>query len=204
MTLCVLCLPVKDHCSIIGRQYWAQSSFQGEQSQVSLCDVHDFWQCCYPRLWHLWISGDQQMYLCMKSASGLRLHSTLFLLTLSFCVSVMQLIIPGLKTAQRLWLSTRSLSLISCPPLLSPANWRQPRCQFHGRVASSAAEIIHCKIDLNNRKVERHGKAGEWNWESLLPFWTCLIVEEELGCAAYRECQLLNSWYRDSDATIQS
>lgn len=63
----------------------------------------------------------------------------------------------------------------------SPANWRQPRCQFHARVVSSAAEIIHCKIDLNNRKVERQGKAAEWNWESLLPFWTSFLTREELG-----------------------
>ncbi len=86
-------------------------------------------------------------------------------------------------------LSLSLFSFISPPPLLTPANWRQPHCQFHGRVVSSAAEIIHCKIDLNNRKVERQGKAWEWNWESLLPFWTCFITEKELGCIAYRECQ---------------
>lgn len=151
------------------------------------------------------------MYLCVKSASGLWLYSTLFLLTLSFCISVMQLIIPGLKTAHCLWGSlsllcvslflplSLSLSLSHSSLLLlfpSPANWRQPHCQFHARVVSSAAEIIHCKIDLNNRKVEQQGKAGEWNCESLLPFWTCFMTEKELGCIAYRECQQLESWYR--------
>lgn len=64
-------------------------------------------------------------------------------------------------------ISSVSLSLsvfLSFPPpthTLSPTNWRQPHCQFHARVVSSAAEIIHCKIDLNNHKVERQGKAGE-------------------------------------------
>lgn len=53
-----------------------------------------------------------------------------------------------------------SLSVFLSPPL-SPTNWRQPHCQFHARVVSSAAEIIHCKIDPNNHKVERQGKAGE-------------------------------------------
>ena len=93
----------------------------------------------------------------------------------------------GLSIASVCLSLSSSLSFISPPPpppLLSHANWRQPRCQFHARLVSSAAEIIHCKIDLNNRKVERQGKAGEWNWESLLPFWTRFITEKgiEVHC----------------------
>lgn len=73
----------------------------------------------------------------------------------------------------------------SCSSPLSTTNGRQPRCQFHARVVSSAAEIIYCKIDLNNHKVERRGKATEWNCESLLPFSVRSIAEEGLWCIAY-------------------
>lgn len=92
------------------------------------------------------------------------------------CTSVMQLIIPGFKNqhsscgalylfsiASSFLPLSLSLSLVLC----SQANRRQPHCQFHARVVSSAAEISHCKIDLNNRKVEQQGEAGGWNRESL-------------------------------------
>lgn len=87
-------------------------------------------------------------------------------------------------------ISSVRLSLSLSPSrssLLSPTNWRQPHCQFHARVVSIAAEITHCKIDLNNCKVERQGKAGEWNRESLLPFATRFIAKKELSCIAYSD-----------------
>lgn len=70
-------------------------------SSRSRSDVHAFWKCCYPEVWHLWIPSNQQMYLC--DASGLWLYSTSILSTISFCTCEMQLIIPGLKTAYCLW-----------------------------------------------------------------------------------------------------
>lgn len=91
----------------------------------------------------------------------------------------MQLIIPDLKSAQFLWgslfLLHRALFFYLAISLLFSApqtNRRQPQCQFHARVVSSAAEIIHCKIDLNNRKVEQQGKAGGMKQgESVSFFW---------------------------------
>lgn len=155
-----------------------------------MCDVHAFWQCCYPGLWHLWITSSRCI-VCEETLRPLTLH---------YLVPFDPLFLYFYDAADYSWFkistvpvgfSSVHLSLLyptlspSCSSPLSTTNGRQPRCQFHARVVSSAAEIIYCKIDLNNHKVERRGKATEWNCESLLPFSVRSIAEEEFWCIAY-------------------
>lgn len=73
----------------------------------------------------------------------------------------MQPFLPAFKASGALYLFSMAFSFLALPLVLcSQANRRQPHCQFHARVVSSTAEIIHCKIDLNNRKVEQRGESG--------------------------------------------
>lgn len=136
--------------------------------------------------------GVSKWRVAVRFEHTLRLLIPLFLLFWTGPAPLcMHAIISGLKSTwrRREGGRTRSFSVlvrvcvyVQAPTLfffLPPANWRQPRCQFHARVVSSAAEIIHCKIDLNNCKVERRGKAAEWNWKSLLPFSPTGFIPEK-------------------------
>lgn len=91
------------------------------------------------------------MYLCVKTASGLWLYSTLFLLTLSFCICVMQLIIPGLKTAHCLW---GSLSFLCVSLSLSTSIAVSLSLSF---IHLSSSSPLSCKLKATSLPISWQG-----------------------------------------------